>query len=165
MADRILRERDRALPARLAALETKVRALSLRTWQGAVRTAPYLDSFTPSDPSQSSVMVSLTVPAGRWIILATASVSPTGTLAANQQLVFTLLAYDKETNDVLPDASFDNPSAFTFFATGTVGPVYRSVTLVNDLTHVADAFVVFTCVDTGGSGFIVVEPRLRMLPV
>lgn len=165
VADRVLREQDRALAQRLAALETKVRALSLRTWQGAVRSSPQLESVTPPSPTSYSVMVSVTVPAGRWIVLATAAAGPVGDLVNPEQIVFSVFAYDAETNEILSDDQFDNPSGYMYWRGGDVPPSIQSVSLVNDVTYDADILVVFAAGNIGGAPFVVSEPRLRLLPV
>src|SRR6188768_734724 len=99
MPDRNLRERDRAWQQRQASVEAKVRSLGLRAWPGAVRTAPPLDTFTPSTPAEYSQILSVTVPSGRWIIMATASAGPVSTFAADEVIVFSVFAYDQATSE------------------------------------------------------------------
>ena len=166
MAERLLREQSKALQQRLAKNDDKTRALGLRAWSGAVRTAVKFEGvFTPEDPAVASTVVSATVPAGRWLVYASATVGPVAAIVGAERIVFTCYAYDAASNAKLDAVAFDNPSSHVFFYDGISPPSVVSMTIVNDLKADEAVIVALTVVAVAGSDFTVTDPRLRLLPV
>jgi hypothetical protein len=166
MADRLLREQAQAFQQRLSLIESRLRALGLRAWPGAVRSEQSLDSFTPTVYSTESQILSLSVPAGRWIVLASATIATSTVDAAGEAWTLSVAASDPVTGDALPVAAFDNPSAYLWLPPNDgSSTMYSSMTLTGDLRCDESALLTLAVADAGGRAFTVVKPRLRMLPV
>src|SRR6186713_2809761 len=95
MPDRNLREQSHALPGRFGSIEARLRALSVRTWPGAMRTGSE-NLYNPVDATTFNTLIEVVTLPGRWLAMGQFDLScpnPSG----DADFEFRLAAFDVET--------------------------------------------------------------------
>jgi hypothetical protein len=166
MADRQLREQGLAFQQRIAAIESKLRALGLRAWPGAVRSEKSVDTFVPSDLAANQVVCTITVPGGRWLVHAQGTIGTVAVDAASAQYIMTMYAWDPVTGDVLPDNTFDLPTAYLYLPENPNGNnQYTTFSVMSDVIADDPVILGMAVQGTAGRYYNVIKPRIRCLPV
>jgi hypothetical protein len=170
MADRQLRELGQAFQQRIGSLEAKQRALTLRAWPGAVRTEKSLPYFIPQDPAANSVITSIVIPAGRWLITASGSIGTTDVDAAPALYFLQLYAYDALTGEAFvttdPENNLDAPFSYLTLPANPAGAgQYVTMTMTGDLIAQESTKILMACQGTAGRMWNLLDPRIRCLPV
>lgn len=166
MSDRNLRERERALQQRLATSEGRIRALGLRAWPGAMRSAKgeYRIDIAAGPPT-AYVLTTVDIPAGRWYATGRASIS-SSTVAAVPDIFALQIAVNSLVDGVLNLLDVDTTVAYTTMpATPAAEVQNQTLNAEGDIILDTPARVALAINDYFSRDFSVFSPRLRLLPV
>lgn len=163
MSERAVREQAKALEQRFARSEANQRAIRLKAYPGAVRTETSFTNFTPTSPSVNGIILSLNIPSGRWVLLATAVYLLAPSVEAQFTLAVTIV--DTASGMVVTNPNTDVPETKLYMPQATGVFQQQTATMIGDL--VADNAVtvqLWSRCDTATSHTIF-NARLRLLPV
>lgn len=163
MSDRVVREQARAMEQRLARSEANLRAMRLKAWPGAVRTEANFDDFTPDDPDVNAIILSFSIPSGRWVILASATYAPT-VPSAEARFTLSVDYVDTATGATVTNAASDLPPAYLYLPAATIIP-YSTLNVHGDLVAENAATVQLWSVSPTNTPHTIYLARLRALPV
>jgi hypothetical protein len=169
MAERTIREPNRALIGRLERIEGVVRSLALRH-PGAVRTAVIADLYGVVNPvvpptyDEWTPVLSLIIPGGRWIVFAEADIylQPAGAVAPYVSI--RIEPFDLTTgSSLLEDELCDCPSRVWADVIGgnAIWPLHVSA----DVRHGGQMTVVLQTKDAAATPYEVWRPRIKAIPV
>ena len=175
MSERRLRETTAALPQRFNFSETRLRAIQLRAWPGAMRTGA-TDAYTPVAPAEWSAAVSVTIPSGRWLILGEGTMAFTVVDGAEHPMM-QFGATDADSGEPIGPDYFDTPTRAWYSSTVT-GYVEVPMSLSGDISMAGDIetdprrVIVSLLVKTdnnvppgSATAFTVYHARLRLIPI
>ena len=147
----------------MGAIEAKQRAMTLRVWPGAMRTAA-VPVFTPVDPAAWSSMVQVLALPGRWLVMGQFSfvAQPSASLIAAE---YRFAAFNPDTGaEVLSDDFDFQPYTFTW--AGTVTSVVMPLTLISDFANESDdnLNIALQCRELASMPWQGIEIRLKLIP-
>lgn len=163
MTDRNVREIERSLVQRLDRLEKRQRAMGLRAWPGAVRTAVDNSVVVPSAFDVWFESINMVVPSGRWIVFAECDLRPqTNTFPARYYLLGRVEATDADGNVLSLDC--DCPTR-SWVATIDVSVEFPFTVSADVRFDGGDIKISFLTRENTGLDYDLTYPRLKAIPV
>lgn len=170
MSDRNVRNPADALANRFAKTEERLRALQLRTWPGAVRTAMedeviVEDPSTVDEPESWTALTSVAATPGRWVVFGHTGLSIISS-AGHYDLQLKLMATDEDGKTVSDDNDDFNFHTRRDYQ-GGLGFIFvaRPMTIIGHFAAEEEVTVSLLANNFAGDAFTANDSCLMLMPV